>query len=99
MRSHRASGNPLHPLQIFSSINIPITHHFQKLHFVHQTPIFSNQIGFYFANSSDFSYIHEIQRPPLVPPIKGGIVSSPLVGEVRGGGFFKKLSQRPFYHF
>src|SRR3990167_6627295 len=32
---------------------------------------------------------HEIFHPPLIPPIKGGKVPSPLVGEGLGEGYFR----------
>jgi len=31
----------------------------------------------------------EIFHPPLIPPIKGGKVPSPLVGEGLGEGYFR----------
>ena len=31
----------------------------------------------------------KIRHPPLIPPIKGGKVPSPLVGEGQGEGYFR----------
>jgi|WetSurSiteA1Bulk_404760.scaffolds.fasta_scaffold03007_2 hypothetical protein len=42
--------------------------------------------------------IHEgtnISHPPFIPPIKGGNIPSPLVGEGKGEGYFGTNDQKP----